>query len=103
MECALKYVLNVGGYIQPGCFSVLCSHSRSHGFFAESIFPQHEFIGEQCSGSFKFFFLNKLLKKSCSKKFDKLGIHSKRISGRFFVKTSSTPPYVLRNSKFYEK
>lgn len=45
-----NFIMN-GGYIQPGCFTVLCSHSRSHSFFAESIFRKHEFIGEQCSGS----------------------------------------------------
>lgn len=92
-----NFIMN-GGFIQPGCLSVLCSHSRAHDFFAESLFPENEFIGEQCSGSLKLFLVNNFLKQSCSHNSDKLGIYSKRLSGRFFVKTSSSPPYVKSKS-----
>lgn len=92
-----NFIMN-GGFTQPGCFSVLCSHSRAHDFFAEALFRENEFIGEKCSGSIKLFFVNKYLRRACSENGDKLGIHSNRSHGRFFIKTSAEPPYVLPNS-----
>ncbi|XP_055311609.1 phospholipase A1-like [Sitodiplosis mosellana] len=87
-----NFIMN-GGYIQPGCFSVLCSHSRAHDFFEEALDPANEFIAEQCSGSFKLFFKHTFLRQPCSDITDRLGIHSQRIPGRFFMKTKPSAPY----------
>lgn len=93
-----NFILN-GGYCQPGCFSVLCSHSRAHDFFEESLDPDNEFIAEQCSGSIKLFFKRKIMRQPCTNTTDRLGIHSQRLPGRFFLKTNSHSPYSLTQIK----
>ncbi|XP_031616461.1 phospholipase A1-like isoform X2 [Contarinia nasturtii] len=89
----------LGGYIQPGCFSVLCSHSLAHEFFEESLDPSNKFIAEKCSGSFKLFLKRTFLRQSCTDVTDRLGIHSARIPGRFFIKTKSSSPYSLNQKE----
>lgn len=83
-----------GGYIQPGCVTVLCSHSRAHDIFQESMFPEQIFNGVKCHGSFANL-ITKLFGAQCSMETDRLGIHSDRRFGRFFLRTHWSSPFAL--------
>lgn len=87
------FTLN-GGFIQPGCISPTCSHSRSHEYFSEATNPNNLFIGTRCTGSVGQFF-TRILQMPCSNVRDLLGIYAQRIPGDFFLKTKAAPPYAL--------
>lgn len=91
-ECGhADFILN-GGYTQPGCISLFCSHSRSHEYFNEAMLPKNIFSGVKCRGSITNFITN-LLGVQCSSETDRLGIHSERKTGQFFLKTNSKSPF----------
>lgn len=88
-----NFIMN-GGLNQPGCSTVLCSHSRVHEYFEESLDPNNPFWADKCSSSLKSFFKS-LLRLPCTDVTDRLGIHSARIPGRFFMKTRPIAPYAI--------
>lgn len=81
-----------GGFIQPGCLEVACSHIRAHDYFVESMDPDHIFSGARCECPIAAFVTN-LLGMQCSSETDRLGIHTARKLGRYFLNTNSQPPY----------
>lgn len=82
-----------GGAFQPGCFSLICSHSRVTELFNQSLVPSNQFIGEQCSNWIVYLLAKFLYRWPCSAATDQLGIYSKRITGTFFINTNAEPPY----------
>lgn len=89
-----NFIVN-GGIVQPGCLALMCSHSRAHELFNASLFENHQFYGEQCSNSLMYFMRNMVLGEPCSLNTDRLGIHSHRKKGRFFVGTAAESPFAL--------
>lgn len=87
------FVLN-DGFVQPGCLSVFCSHSRAHDYFDESLLRQNIFSGDQCKGTFMNV-VEGLFGMQCSSDTDRLGIYTQRKPGSFFVKTNSKSPFAL--------
>lgn len=81
-----------GGFLQPGCFTLMCSHSRAHDYFSEAIVPNHTLVGVKCRGSLVNL-VWKLFGGQCSTETDRLGIHSERKAGRFYLRTNRQPPY----------
>lgn len=75
---------------------MLCSHSRAHDYFEESLDPGNEYVAEQCSGSIRLLFA-RFMQTPCTNITDRLGIYSDRIPGRFFMKTEASPPYSAIN------
>lgn len=94
LDCGhANFILN-GGWMQPGCFNIMCSHSRATAYFIESLSPINKFIAEKCDDTFMYY-TRKLLMLPCTNIIDKLGIHSARLPGRFFLETRSSAPYAL--------
>lgn len=83
-----------GGYIQPGCITFMCSHSRAHEYFSEALLPGHVFTGVKCRGA-TVNLVWKIFGMECSSETDRLGIYSERKSGRFFLRTNRNTPYVV--------
>lgn len=81
-----------GGLSQPGCTSVLCSHSRSHDYFDEAMFAGHIFSGTKCYGRV-INFVSTLLGMPCSMDSERLGIYAERKPGRYYATTNAKPPY----------
>lgn len=81
-----NFIIN-GGIAQPGCLTPLCSHSKSHDYFDEALFPGHIISGAKCSGRVRNFFSD-VLGMPCSMDSERLGIYALRKRGRFFVTTN---------------
>lgn len=81
-----------GGYRQPGCITVMCSHARAHDIFLEAMYPGNIFLGAKCQGSIGNFISN-LFGMQCSSEMERLGIHSERRPGRYFLKTNRKSPF----------
>lgn len=78
---------NNGIIPQPSCPLLepfFCSHLRAIDFFCASIEPQHEFIARRCT-----------LPGVCVNIYDKLGPHSARNSGAYYLKTIGVHPFAL--------
>lgn len=86
-----NFIIN-GGAAQPGCLTPLCSHSKSHDYFDEAMFPGHVISGTKCSGHVRNFIAD-ILGLPCSMDSERLGIYATRKRGRFFVTTNKDPPY----------
>lgn len=92
-----NFIIN-GGIAQPGCLTPLCSHSKSHDYFDEALFPGHIISGAKCSGRVRNFFSD-VLGMPCSMDSERLGIYALRKRGRFFVTTNKNPPYAQLTNK----
>lgn len=90
-----NFIVN-GGITQPGCITLMCSHSRAHELFNASLFRANQFYGEQCSNTFAYFMQNFLSRRPCSSNADRLGIYNHRQNGRFFVTTSGEAPFSIQ-------
>lgn len=78
-----------------GCgLNVTCSHERSFFYFNESLNPKRKFIGERCENAAQKLYLE-LLGQKCSDVTDRMGIHTARKTGRFFVKTNAESPFAI--------
>lgn len=86
-----NFIMN-GGFSQPGCLTMFCSHSRSHAYFTEAMLAGHIFAGTKCSGRIKNFFSN-ALGMDCSMESEQLGIHAEGKPGRYFLKTNAAAPF----------
>lgn len=87
-----NFIVN-GGAFQPGCYSLICSHSRATELFNQSLVPTNKFIGEQCSHWIAYILAKFIYRWPCSVETDQLGIYSKRIAGKFFIRTNAESPY----------
>lgn len=86
-----NFIMN-GGLAQPGCFTAPCAHSRATEYFTESLNPEHKFVSKRCENLIKKLFFD-FIAQQCSYEEDRLGIHSARKKGSYFVRTNSYPPY----------
>lgn len=86
-----NFIMN-GGLTQPGCFTAPCAHSRANEYFTESLNPDHKFASKRCENLIKKLFLE-FIAQPCSYVMDRLGIHSSRKPGSYFITTNSNPPY----------
>lgn len=93
-----NFVMN-GGLAQPGCFTPTCAHSRAIEYFAESLNPDHIFASDRCENLIKNLFFE-LIAQPCSYVLDRLGIHSARKLGTYYVSTNSIPPYASNAWKY---
>lgn len=95
LDCGHADFIVNGGFMQPGCLNIWCSHSRAIQYFQESLKPINRFIAEKCDDAFKEYFTKKMLCLPCTGILDQLGIHSARLSGRYFLETRSSAPYAV--------
>lgn len=76
--------------IQPGCYTITCSHSRAWEYYAESVAPGNErnFIAVKCNG------LGALISGLCRKRTAVMGFAvSNSTKGNFFLRVNSASPY----------
>ncbi|XP_065079730.1 vitellogenin-3-like [Ochlerotatus camptorhynchus] len=76
--------------IQPGCLTVICSHSRSWQYYAESVYPENEenFIGVKCNS------LSAVDDGLCKSQTAIMGFKvSQKAKGNFFLRVNSQSPY----------
>ncbi|XP_058450487.1 vitellogenin-1-like [Malaya genurostris] len=76
--------------IQPGCYTITCSHSRAWEYYAESVYPGNErnFIGVKCNG------LSALISGLCRRQKAVMGYAvCNNIKGNFFMRVNSNAPF----------
>ncbi|XP_053691243.1 vitellogenin-3-like [Sabethes cyaneus] len=76
--------------IQPGCYTVTCSHSRAWEYYVESVYPGNEqnFIGVKCNG------LSALISGLCNRQKATMGFAASiGAKGNFFLLVNSESPY----------
>lgn len=76
--------------LQPGCFGVVCSHSRSYQYYAESVYPGYEqnFLAAECH-SMKAVKLGR-----CVNNITPMGYATpSRARGNYYLETRYTTPY----------
>lgn len=74
--------------LQPGCWTIMCAHSRSYEYFAESVNNGKHFIAAQCNS------LSSLRNGRCTKRFVEMGLNTPHtVRGNFYLETNSKPPY----------
>lgn len=86
-----------GGVLQPGCLEVMCSHSRAVDYFIESMDFGQVFSGARCLGPITSFVTN-LFGLQCSSDTERLGIHTTRKPGRYFLSTNSKSPFAKQTT-----
>lgn len=87
------FILN-GGFAQPGCGTIFCSHSRGHEYFIEAMHVENDISGNQCDGPIRQF-IKTLISRQCSTIIDRIGIHTRRLTGVFYVETNSESPFAM--------
>ncbi|KAK9507393.1 hypothetical protein O3M35_007258 [Rhynocoris fuscipes] len=89
--CQADFYPNGGENPQPGCLVIdfgVCSHGRSHEYFAESIDPNHKFSSQQCTS------IPSHSTDGCVKSDALMGFPaSKQYQGIFYSQTNSAYPY----------
>lgn len=74
--------------LQPGCWTIMCAHSRSYEYFAESVNNGKHFIAAQCNS------LSSLRNGRCTKRFVEMGLNTPHtVRGNFYLETNSKPPF----------
>lgn len=109
-ECGDGDFFMNNGRRQPGCTpgNILCFHSMAQEYFSEAMLPNHIFEGPDCEegiaerfGKEHFWarillMFDEMLRDCDHSKTDRMGIHTNKIKGRFFVVTNSEDPYAKR-------
>lgn len=76
--------------LQPGCFSIHCSHGRAWQYYAETVYPgsENNFLAIRCTS------MTALNSDLCHGKPVSMGYAiSRNIKGNFFLKTRDRAPY----------
>lgn len=76
--------------LQPGCWTIMCAHSRAYVYFAESVLENNgnNFIGTQCNS------LSALRGGKCAAKRIPMGIDTPATAkGNYYLETNKKPPY----------
>lgn len=76
--------------VQPGCLGVVCCHSRSYEYYAESVYPgrENDFMATKCS-SFRAYKLGR-----CSTEKLPMGIATPTHGrGTYYLETRPIPPF----------
>lgn len=76
--------------LQPGCWSIICAHSRSYEYFAETVHQNNgnNFIGTQCNS------LSALRGGKCAAKRIPMGIDTPHTArGNYYLETNKKSPY----------
>lgn len=79
--------------LQPGCWSIICAHSRSYEYYAETVIPGNEYnlLATRCS-SFSSFKSGK-----CASKRIPMGIYTPSTArGNYYLKTNKKSPFGTR-------
>lgn len=78
--------------LPPGCFDIVCAHTRAPDLYAESVYPGNEnnMLGVKCSS------LSALNSNRCKGKPFAMGYATPHnLKGDFFLKTHGKSPYGL--------
>lgn len=76
--------------LQPGCWTIICSHSRAYEYFAESAYENNgkNFIATQCNS------ISALRTGKCTNKHIPMGIDTPHTArGNFYLETNKKAPY----------
>lgn len=76
--------------LQPGCFSIVCSHTRSCYIYAESVYPGQEnnFQATECASMYA------LKSNLCRNPSISIGYNvPKTAKGKYFMETNAKSPY----------
>lgn len=85
--------------LPPGCFDIVCAHTRAPELYAESVYPGNEnnFLGVKCSSLFA------LNSNSCRGPAFPMGFATpQNLKGNFFLKTNDKGPYGLNAVKGFQ-
>lgn len=82
---------NGGKVPQPGCGmeQLFCAHLRSIHYFIASLNPENNFRARRCNKKHLW------VVGFCKPIFDRLGPHSKRLRGDFYLRTNGSAPFAL--------
>lgn len=76
--------------LQPGCWTIMCAHSRAYEYFAETVFHKNgnNFIATQCNS------LSALRGGKCATKRIPMGIDTPATArGNYYLETNKKQPY----------
>lgn len=76
--------------LQPGCWTIMCAHSRAYEYYAESAYAKNgnNFIGTQCNS------ISALRTGRCTTKHIPMGIDTPHTAkGNYYLETNKKAPY----------
>lgn len=76
--------------LQPGCWTIICAHSRAYEYFAETVYENNgnNFIGTQCNS------LSALRDGKCAIKHIPMGMNTPSTArGNYYLETNKKAPY----------
>lgn len=85
--------------LQPGCFDIVCAHTRAPELYAETVYPGQEnnMLGVKCGS------LRALNSKKCRGKPNPMGFATPtNLKGNFFLKTHGKSPFGLNAVKGFQ-
>lgn len=83
--------------LQPGCWTIICSHSRAYEYFAESAYENNgkNFIATQCNS------ISALRNGKCTSKHIPMGIDTPHTArGNYYLETNKKAPYGRSYQKY---
>lgn len=84
--------------LQPGCWTIMCAHSRAYEYFAETVYENNanNFIATQCNS------LSALRNGRCTTKRIPMGINTPSTAhGNYYLETNKNSPYGRRAAQQY--
>lgn len=98
-----KFINNISLHrqysLQPGCWTIMCAHSRAYEYFAETVFENNgnNFIGTQCNS------LSSLRDGKCTSRRIPMGIDTPATArGNYYLETNKKSPFG-RSFQKYDK
>lgn len=95
--CFLSFVFFRQYALQPGCWTIICSHSRAYEYFAESVHENNSknFIATQCNS------MSALRTGKCTSKHIPMGIDTPHTArGNYYLETNKKAPFGRSYQKY---